>query len=133
MNKLTLLTTSTISLLSPNSFFLSLRPCKLTFLVDNTKSWEPRSSFTDNDGTMTLIFQQFCQHNPTPKQPPKKRANRKTSATPTLPVQKKGAVTNTKKVQNAPIPPKKRGRPPKTVANTQKEQEKSRKKPRASK
>lgn len=45
---------------------------KLT-IADGTRSWEPRASFVDRDGTTNDVFQSWCEQNRTPTGPPKKR------------------------------------------------------------
>jgi len=47
-----------------------------THFSDGTKSWEPKESFEDNDGTTTDLFSTYCvQHKPLTG-PPKQRKTR---------------------------------------------------------
>ena len=45
-------------------------------MKDGTRSWEPRSSFVDEDGTMNDIFKTYCETTRIPTGPPKKRARK---------------------------------------------------------
>lgn len=51
--------------------------CLCSFLLmqeDNSRSWEPESSFVDSNGIVTDLFQDFCSHHKIPTGSPKKRS-----------------------------------------------------------
>jgi len=55
-------------------------PSWLTYYSDGSRSWEPRSSFVDSDGTQTDIFKDWCSQNRVPSGPPKKRKRKQSES-----------------------------------------------------